>query len=244
MHACIMDAAVLGRATLYSSSSVVGSILGSKPQPCYFCFPTPPSSLLILHLRKTLRQQCLLTTSLGSSVRGLALPLLGSVPRINEDESQDSYEDEEGAIDSNADSDRGNGKSLRPSASFKFHPLGHKERKQLRAYAHQLGKDLVVQSVGKWGVTPTVITSLSDALEANELIKVKVLDNCPDELDGIIQKLAESTESQIVGKVGRTVLLYRPSLTKLAAAEKKGQKQSMKQRGRPYMSAQRRRDKF
>ncbi|BFI23554.1 RNA-binding protein [Marchantia polymorpha subsp. ruderalis] len=116
-----------------------------------------------------------------------------------------------------------------------FQLLGNKEKKELRAFAHSLGKDINVQQVGKLGITPTVITSISDALEANEIIKVKVLENCSSEQDEIIALLEDSTGAQTVGKIGRTLLLYRASLKKLAATEKKAEKP--KRRSRIAMSA-------
>ncbi|KAG6549855.1 hypothetical protein Mapa_008837 [Marchantia paleacea] len=116
-----------------------------------------------------------------------------------------------------------------------FELLGNKEKKELRAYAHSLGKDINVQQVGKLGITPTVITSISDALEANEIIKVKVLENCSSDQDEIIAQLEDSTGAQTVGKIGRTLLLYRASLKKLAATEKKAEKP--KRRSRIAMSA-------
>lgn len=99
--------------------------------------------------------------------------------------------------------------------------LGGKERKELRAYSHGLGTRLNVQQVGKLGVSQTVINSISDALEAHEILKVKVLDNCPSDMSEIIVQLEQGTRGQVVGKIGRTVLLYRASQKKLAASEKK-----------------------
>ncbi|KAL2649908.1 hypothetical protein R1flu_018036 [Riccia fluitans] len=118
-----------------------------------------------------------------------------------------------------------------------FQLLGNKEKKELRAYAHSLGKDLNVQQVGKLGITPNVITSISDALEANEIIKVKVLENCDSEQDEIIAQLEEGTGAQTVGRIGRTLLLYKASLKKLLAEEKRKKADKPKRRSRIAMSA-------
>eukprot|EP00850_Spirogloea_muscicola_P008778 SM000047S16917 [mRNA] locus=s47:694066:695081:+ [translate_table: standard] len=99
-----------------------------------------------------------------------------------------------------------------------FPTLGSREKKELRAYAHELGKALAVHHVGKWGATEAVAASIGDALEANELIAVKVLDNCPDDVDEVSAQLESLTSAQTVGKIGRKLLLYRPSVTKMAAA--------------------------
>lgn len=96
-----------------------------------------------------------------------------------------------------------------------------KEKKQLSAYAHSLGKKLKCHQVGKSGVTSSVEVSVSDALEANELIKLKVHNTCPDELDVVASRLQETTRSVVVGQIGRTFILYRPSLRKVPTAEEK-----------------------
>lgn len=100
-----------------------------------------------------------------------------------------------------------------------------KEKKELSAYAHSLGKKLKCHQVGKSGVTSSVEVSISDALEANELIKLKVHNTCPDELDIVALRLQETTRSVVVGQIGRTFILYRPSLRKVPTAEENKQQQ-------------------
>ncbi|XP_061340596.1 uncharacterized protein LOC133287060 [Gastrolobium bilobum] len=98
-----------------------------------------------------------------------------------------------------------------------------KERKELVSYAHSLGKKLKTQLVGKSGVTPNVATSFIETLESNELLKIKIHRSCPGELDDVVKQLEEATGSVAVGQIGRTMIIYRPSLTKLKAEEKKKQ---------------------
>ncbi|XAR59108.1 hypothetical protein NMG60_11014760 [Bertholletia excelsa] len=107
----------------------------------------------------------------------------------------------------------------------KLPSLTVKERKELASYAHSLGKKLKSQQVGKSGVTDSVAMSLVETLEANELLKIKIHNNCPAELDDAVKQLEEATGSVVVGQIGRTVILYRPSLTKLKAEEKKKEAQ-------------------
>ncbi|EOA28658.1 hypothetical protein CARUB_v10024880mg [Capsella rubella] len=99
--------------------------------------------------------------------------------------------------------------------------LSVKEKKRLASYAHSLGDKLKSQLVGKSGVTDSVILSFLETLEKNELLKVKIHRTCPGDLDEIILHLEEATGSVIVEKIARTVILYRPSPTKLKAGEKK-----------------------
>ncbi|TVU32032.1 hypothetical protein EJB05_23748 [Eragrostis curvula] len=90
-----------------------------------------------------------------------------------------------------------------------------KERKELASYAHGLGKKLKSQQVGKSGVTPSLVSAFTDNLESNELLKLKIHGNCPEELPDVIMKLEESTGSVVVDQIGRSVILYRPSSSKM-----------------------------
>ena len=67
--------------------------------------------------------------------------------------------------------------------------------------------------------------------------QIKIHRTCPGELEDVVKQLEELTCSVVVGKIGRTVILYRPSLTKLKAEEKKRQFQKIflkrKLRARP-----------
>ncbi|XP_042507298.1 uncharacterized protein LOC122083529 [Macadamia integrifolia] len=105
--------------------------------------------------------------------------------------------------------------------------LSVKEKKELASYAHSLGKKLKSQQIGKSGVNSSVAASFLETLEANELLKLKVHNNCPGELADVVRQLEEATGSVTVGQIGRTVILYRPSPTKLKAEEKKKQAQKV-----------------
>lgn len=89
--------------------------------------------------------------------------------------------------------------------------LTGKQRRFLRALGTAL--DPIVQ-VGKSGISPSVINSLDEALQARELVKVKVLKNCFEEPKVIGRELAENTHSHLVQVVGRNVLFYRRSTKK------------------------------
>ncbi|RDX75156.1 yqeI [Mucuna pruriens] len=101
--------------------------------------------------------------------------------------------------------------------------LSVKERKELASYAHSLGEKLKTQLVGKSGVTSNLATSFIETLEANELLKIKIHRSCPGEFDDVVKQLEEATGSVAVGQIGRTLIIYRPSLSKLKAEEKKKQ---------------------
>ncbi|KAG6518381.1 uncharacterized protein LOC122056514 isoform X1 [Zingiber officinale] len=97
--------------------------------------------------------------------------------------------------------------------------LSIKEKKELASYAHSLGKKLKSQQVGKSGVNPSVAAAFIETLEANELLKLKVHGSCPGELSDVITQLEHATGSVSVGQIGRSVILYRPSLSKLRKKE-------------------------
>lgn len=84
--------------------------------------------------------------------------------------------------------------------------LNGKEKRYLRSLANPL--EPVVQ-VGKGSVTDSVLFSLNEALEAKELVKVKVLKNCLDEVSDVAEELAGQSKSELVQVIGRNVVLYR-----------------------------------
>lgn len=89
--------------------------------------------------------------------------------------------------------------------------LTGKEKRYLRSLANTI--EPVVQ-VGKGGVNDSVLFSLNEALEARELVKVKVLKNCLDEVKDVAQELAAQGNAELVQVIGRNVLLYRPNAKK------------------------------
>mgnify|MGYP001092385283 FL=1 len=81
-----------------------------------------------------------------------------------------------------------------------------------RAYLRSLSNTLeALYQIGKGGVTPAVTQTLDDALEARELIKISVLNNCADDPREIAQMVAERTRSQVVQVIGKKIVLYKES---------------------------------
>jgi RNA-binding protein len=83
-----------------------------------------------------------------------------------------------------------------------------KQRASLRAKASTI--DTIMQ-VGKNGVNDNLIASLSDALNARELIKISVLDNSPDDVREVGITLANALNAEFVCAIGKKVVLYRYS---------------------------------
>ncbi|XP_011047558.1 PREDICTED: uncharacterized protein LOC105141875 [Populus euphratica] len=132
----------------------------------------------------------------------------------------DNLELEDSVVDVSGD---GSTKEGLKRNGVKVPTLTVKEKKELASYAHGLGKKLKSQLIGKSGFTDNVATSFIETLEANELLKIKIHRTCPGELEDVVRRLEEATGSVVVGQIGRTVIIYRPSLTKMKAEEKRQQ---------------------
>ena len=89
--------------------------------------------------------------------------------------------------------------------------LNSKQRATLRSMAN--GIDTIMQ-VGKDGVTDNLINTINDALEARELIKLKVLDNSAETPRSAAEALAQATGADVVCTVGTKFVLYRESTKK------------------------------
>jgi RNA-binding protein len=84
--------------------------------------------------------------------------------------------------------------------------LTGKQRRHLRALAHHI--DPVVQ-VGKGGLTDALTGAVDRALTDHELVKVRVLEGAPADRHELARPLADALQAQLVGTVGRIVILYR-----------------------------------
>ena len=58
-------------------------------------------------------------------------------------------------------------------------------------------------------MTPSLTQAISEALDARELIKISVLQNCADDPRTIAEMLAERTHSQVVQVIGKKIVLYK-----------------------------------
>lgn len=71
-----------------------------------------------------------------------------------------------------------------------------------------------IMQIGKGGVSDNLVKTVSDALEARELIKLSVLENCDYDTRDMAEMLAEATGADVVAVIGRKVVLYRESQNK------------------------------
>ncbi len=85
-------------------------------------------------------------------------------------------------------------------------PLSSKQNKFLRSLGHHLSQSVIV---GKEGITDNLIDSCNESLNAHELIKVKLGQNCPTGKKEAAKEIAEKTVSHLIQLIGKTVLLYK-----------------------------------
>lgn len=63
--------------------------------------------------------------------------------------------------------------------------------------------------IGKSSVTPELTQAVEEALEARELIKISVLQNCLDDPRQMAEVLAERTHADVVQVIGKKIVLYK-----------------------------------
>ena len=89
--------------------------------------------------------------------------------------------------------------------------LPGKQKSYLKGLAHTMQP--IIQ-VGKNGVNDALIKTVYDALEARELIKVSVLQNCLEEPKSIAEEIASVIEAEVVQVIGKTIVFYKESSKK------------------------------
>lgn len=81
-----------------------------------------------------------------------------------------------------------------------------KERAALRGEAHHL---VAAVHIGHQGLTPTVLSTVDDALRTRELVKIQLAKTTNETPKVAAAHLAESTGAEVVQVIGRTCTLYR-----------------------------------
>lgn len=84
--------------------------------------------------------------------------------------------------------------------------LTSKQRAKLRGISSK--EDTILQ-VGKNGIGDTLIKQVADALQAREIIKMRVLENALMDPRQAAEELAEATESEVVQVIGTKFVLYK-----------------------------------
>jgi RNA-binding protein len=88
--------------------------------------------------------------------------------------------------------------------------LNSRQRAQLRGLANTL--DTILQ-IGKGGISEQTMKQIDDALEARELIKLRVLETSPTNSRETADLIAEAVECDVVQVIGTRFILYKESNT-------------------------------
>ncbi len=84
--------------------------------------------------------------------------------------------------------------------------LTSKQRATLRGIAST--SETILQ-IGKGGIRDALIQQVKDALKKRELIKLCVLENCPQDAREAAAELAEQTKSEVVQVIGSRFVLFK-----------------------------------
>ncbi|AHX75477.1 ribosome assembly RNA-binding protein YhbY [Streptococcus agalactiae] len=89
--------------------------------------------------------------------------------------------------------------------------LTSKQRAFLKSEAHSM-KPII--QIGKNGLNDQIKTSVRNALDARELIKVTLLQNTDEDIYDVAEVLEDEIGCDTVLKIGRILILYKESVRK------------------------------
>ena len=79
-----------------------------------------------------------------------------------------------------------------------------------RAYLKSLAMNIEpIFNIGKSSLTDEILSAITEALEARELIKIGVLKNCIDDPKEIANVIASNTRSEVVQVIGKKIVIYK-----------------------------------
>lgn len=86
--------------------------------------------------------------------------------------------------------------------------INTKQRATLRSLANKLEPCM---QIGKDGAKQTSFDAISDLLEARELIKLKVLQNCDISAKELAETISQNVGCDVVQVIGNKIVLFRVS---------------------------------
>jgi RNA-binding protein len=89
--------------------------------------------------------------------------------------------------------------------------LTNAQKKFLRRLGHGLNP---VIYIGKEGLSETVVLAIDEALDAHELIKIKIINTDKISKQEAADRVPELSNSQLVQLIGKTLLVYRRNKNK------------------------------
>ena len=89
--------------------------------------------------------------------------------------------------------------------------LNGKDRAILRGMANNMP---AIFRLGKDAITDEFLAGIREALEARELIKIDILNNCDLDVKEAAREVAARTNAHVVQVIGKKFVLYRKSYTR------------------------------
>ena len=86
--------------------------------------------------------------------------------------------------------------------------LTGKQKRYLRSLAVT---EKAIFQIGKDGLNDNLYKSVKEALKTRELVKISVLKTCELDMNEIIVDLCAHTSSELVQKIGKTLVIYKAS---------------------------------
>ncbi len=71
-----------------------------------------------------------------------------------------------------------------------------------------------IAQIGKGGLSANLYKQLDDALEARELIKVRVLNNSPDTAKNFAEEIVAQLQAELIQVIGHNMVFFRRSKEK------------------------------
>lgn len=84
--------------------------------------------------------------------------------------------------------------------------LSSNQRKFLEAMANHLSP---VVRIGKQGLEAKIVSSVNDAFNSHELIKIKILDSSPATTQEVADAAIKGSGAELVRIIGRVIVLYK-----------------------------------
>ena len=83
-----------------------------------------------------------------------------------------------------------------------------KQRSYLKSIANGIEPAL---QIGKSGLKSGVLDQIDDLLEAREIVKIKILNNCMEDKNDILSEICDQLEAEYVQSIGNKIVVYRES---------------------------------
>ena len=84
--------------------------------------------------------------------------------------------------------------------------LTGKQKRYLRSLANGLKP---ITQVGKEGISDSLFSSIDDAFNTHELIKINLLKTCDTDINEVAIEICANCSCELVQKIGKTLVFYK-----------------------------------